>query len=509
MTTPRDEIFVPASAAVIRDDFLTDFRLEAKKQPGIDDDWVDRAVLPGGDEYILGTALGNMGMLQYSNIRINDDNSDVMTSTGKTLDDKRRALGLPVVPGIGASGRLLVSVSPPGATVTVSDGQEFVLPNGKRGQVDGTHLGVAAFDEVAVFMIDIGEDTNLGYPERVTWVSPPTGLNEIAIVSANSPLTGGTDSESDDRKRERILNRLQNVPAGGSWGHKIEIALNALVTLQMVFVYPALGGPGSEKIAIARAIDTKNGVLTRSMNAFAAELVRNAIHDEFPALAESVVASVVDENVDVAITVTIPDAPSAGGNGLGWLDNAPWPPLAADTEVKVTVATSSQVFTVGALTTTAPVAGQVHIAWWSPADQKFFIGLVTAQSGATTAWVLTLDQGLVDSTGTAPAVGDYISPVAVSMADYGVTWLESFNALGPAENTTSSDRLPRAKRHPLIGESWPSDLTVKQLTDLSLAHPEISDAAWSSRSLTTPTVPGSVATAPNILVSQHFGIYKQ
>jgi hypothetical protein len=97
----------------------------------------------------------------------------------------------------------------------------------------------------------------------------------------------------------------------------------------------------------------------------------------------------------------------------------------------------------------------------------------------------------------------------VNADGYGQTWLASFERLGPGENTADANRLPRAYRHPTPQTGWPLGLTIAQLTDLRNAHPEISDAAWSYRSPTTPVVVASVATAPNILAPQHFGVYVQ
>jgi hypothetical protein len=508
MTTPKDQIYVPSGAAEIRDDILTDIRLEGRQQDDVDTDELDRAVLPGGDWHILATSIANIGLIQYSNLRIQDDNADVLKATGKALDDKRDGYGLPEVPASAASGKIEVEVT--SGSPTLPDQTEFTLPNGLRGVVDGLHFGLSDGDEVAVYTLDKGIDTNLAAGEEVSFVSPPSGIATEAVVSASDPLTGGLDAETDERKRARILNRLRSVPAGGNWGHKIETALNNLATVQYAFSYPALGGPGSEKLVIMRALDPDNDVLTREFSTSAVAVVREAIHAEFGSPFEIVVQSVADETTDVAIKITIPDAASAGGNGLGWIDNTPWPPLGGgDTYIAVSAVTSSSVFAVVVNAATAPVNGQTHIAWWSPADQKFYTALIVSHVDASPTYTITLDQGLVDSTGTSPAVGDYISPVAVSTEAYGQTWVLAQNALGPGENTADANRLPRAKRHPFVEEDWPSSLTAIQLTALTNAHSEITDLDWSYRSVSAPTTPGAVTTAPNILVCNHFGIYEQ
>jgi len=506
MAIPTDKLYVPASAAEIRDDFLTDVRLEARKYA--DSDQVDRITRPGTDWFILATAMGNLGILQYSNITKASTEANILTATGDSLDDFREALGLPLVNASPATGRIVITTQPSSAVANFN-GHELVLPNGKRAKVDGVFVGVADQDEVPVITIDTGSDCNLAANSTIRFVSPPPNVQTNAKVSTNFPLIGGTDEETDERKRDRILNRLQTVPAGGNWGYCIEESLNALATVQYAFVYPALGGPGSSKVAICKDINPSLYDFSRSLSAQATAIVRDALHAVMPDEMEIVVASVVSESTDVAIRVTVPDSAQAGGNGLGWYDVTPWPEFGAAPTAISAITSDGLDITVDSPTVIAPIAGQTHIAWWSSVDQAFSIRLVTEVLAAVPgAWQLRLDQPIFDHNNTIAAVGDYVSPAAVNIVAYGNTWRESLRRLGPGENTTDPNRLPRALRHPFVADDWNSSLTVKQLLQLSDAHDEISDASWGYRSLTTPTVPVSVVTAPNVLVPRHFGIYE-
>lgn len=509
MAIPTDKLYVPASASEIRDDFLTDVRLEARKYA--DEDQVDRITRPGTDWFILATAMGNLGLLQYSNIARADVNSNILTATGESLDAYRVALGLPEVTASPATGRLVISTQPSGALANFNN-HEFVLPNGKRGRVNGVHVGIADQGEVPVITIDTGSDCNLAAGSTVQFVSPPPNCKTQAKVSVNAPLTGADDTETDARKRDRILNRLRNIPAGGNWGYAIEQALNALATVQYAFVYPALGGPGSTKVVLVKDIDYDNFDFARTLSSQATSIVRDALHAVMPDEMEIVVSSVSAQDVNVAIKMSLPNSAVAGGNGKGWLDATPWPPLAGgDTRVEITaVANAGAQITVNASTAVAPIAGQTHIAWWSSVDKKFQTRLVTAVAGAAGAWVLTLENALVDHNTTPAQVGEYISPAAVNIVEYGKTWMDSLRRLGPGENTADAARLPRALRRPFISEGeWSSDLTIQQLLDLTAKHPEIADSAWSYQSVTSPSLPGNVASDPRILVSTHFGIYKK
>ena len=503
-----DTLYTPASAEEIRDDFLTDVRLEARKYA--DAGQVDRITRPGTDYYILATALGNLVLLQYSNISRADANANVLTATGSALDQFREALGLPAVVASAATGSLVVTVQPAGFLANF-DNNEFVLPNGKRGKVSGVFVGVADQTDLPVTTLDTGSDCNLAAGSVVRFVSPPPNVKTESKVSVNAPLSGAVDNETDVRKRDRILNRLQTVPAGGNWGYVIEQSLNALATLQYAFVYPALGGPASEKVVVLRDIDPDSYVFSRSLSAQATSIVRDAPHATMPDDIEIVVASVAEQGTSVSISMTLPVAASAGGNGLGWLDAAPWPPLAGgQTRVTITaISADGLIITLDAATATVPLVNQ-HIAWWSKVDQQFYtrtIALtITLVPGA---YVIAVDQPLVDHNNTLASVGEYISPTSTNIVAYGNTWRDSMRRLGPGENTADPNRIPRALRRPFISDEWPSALTVRQLVDMLDAHVEISDAAWTFRSLTAPSVPGAVATAPNILVPVDFGIYKQ
>lgn len=509
MANQPGQLYMPSGASEIRDDFLTDVRLEAIAQGE-----TNPPVHPGTDWWVLGTGLANIGIIQYANLSISEKNASVLDATGAQLDRIREALGLPVVDPTPSRGALTIQKYAP--AINVPDGTQGILPNGLRIKTDGAQLlpvtpaGLTSVD-LNVVAIDTGSKTNLAAGALVRLVSPPPGMLTDTLVSVNAPLAGGLDAETDERKRWRILNRLQNVPAGGNWGHAIEVALNALATLQYAFVYPALGGPSSVKVALCKPFDPAIRDFSRAFSLSATQYIRQALQAEFPSPIEIVVQSVANERFDASILVTIPDSTLSGGGGDGWADSVPWPPLVVGDagRTPISVVTDSSHITVDADTAVSPVAGQTHVMWWSSVDQKFSTRLITAVAGGAGAWQLTLDAPITDGLGVNPIVGEYISPACVNADAYRDTWITSIGTLGAGENTADANRLPRAYRHPLAQDSWPMGLTIAQLADMRNAHHEISDAAWSWRSLSAPTTPAAVLTAPNILAPRHFGIYEQ
>jgi uncharacterized phage protein gp47/JayE len=509
-TTVEDTLFIPDSAEMLRDDLLTDFRLECRKfgvtQP---------SVAVGTDNWLFFTAVANAGMLQYANIASVRPSITPLFSQGPDLENWRDQLGLPVVSASPASGKLTVTVSG-GSTVTIPANTQFILPNGKRGRTSGAHLGVVDESDVSVIMIDTGTASNAVAGTKVRWVNPPFNVATEARVSVNEPLTGGLDAETEARKRARVLNRLGNTPGGGNWGHAREVAFNELATVQDCYPFPALGGPASAKVTIIKAFDPVRNDFTRAFSSAAVEVVRNAIHRELPSPMEIVIGTVTEEPVDVAVSLDIPDSSLAGGNGLGWTDQEPWPSATnlVSGRVQVTTVTSSTAIRVTTTAaTTDPIAGQTHIMWWSRNDQQFRVFLIveaTETGAGTGVWDIELDKPLVDSDGEMVQVGDFVSPATQGYANYRETFLTLMGELGAGENTALAALLPRSKRHPFVEDGGaPIGITNAWLAQLIEAHNEITDASFTYRSATAPTVPASVDDNPNVLTPRHFGIYPQ
>lgn len=503
-------------AGELRDRLLRDLRLAA-----IDNGVDEPPTQPGSDWHLLATALDTVLLSSFTNVNSAEQAHDVFSAIGPDLDAIREAEGLPEIPPSGSRGKIRITVL--GAT-TIANGHEGTLPNGLRWRTVGTVVNPADQAEIDIEAIDVGEATNLKAGETVRFSPAPTNVAEEAVVSAAEPLTGGDDGESDARKRDRILNVRRNRPAGGNWGQLRQWALDSNGGVQDAYVYPALGGPGSCKVVAVREYDLSIGDYSRELTAAQTQAVRSYIQAKMGIPQEIVIQTAADEDLDVTILVTLPASSLSGGNGQGWTDPSPWPPLLGADNDKVTISSvgsANDVITVTAATTTEPVAGQTHVAWWSPVDRKFRSRLVTAQSGGTGAWVLTLESPLIGDTGAGPQVGDYVCPEAFNLEAYGDTWVQLLQRFGPGENTTDAGRLPRAKRHPFVTDEDPTDITNTTLSQWSNGYPESGDSPahpgfpeitgfeLGHASATTPTVPTAVDVPPNVFVPRHFAVYQQ
>jgi uncharacterized phage protein gp47/JayE len=501
----------PSGAQEIKNDFLDDLFLCARAN-GV----ADPPVQPGTDWDALATAVANCQLLQYANSRIAEDNTDVNTAQGEKLEQKRKEFGVPPQNPLPSSGKIQVRVNGSG---TIPAGRQLTLPNGLRLQTVSLAT-VLDKDEIDVIAIDVGTGTNAKAGTKVQFISAPLNVQQEATVSTKFPLTGGLDVESDPAKRKRILDRLKYQPDGANWGALREKAKGALGSIRDAFVHPALGGPASVKVVIVKKTDPAALDFSQVPTDGQVNIVRAAVQASNSSADQIIVQAVAEQALDMVLIMSLPDSSLAGGNGLGWLDQNPWPQLENLDENRVTVsavdgASNGTKITVTAQTAVSPVVGQTRIAWWSPQDLQFRIFTVTAVTGSAGAWVITLDKPLIDSTGALVQVGNYISPPSERLKDYGTEWLAQMSTLGPGENTADAARLPRSLRHPYVTVESASYPAFAQLDGIKAKFPEIVTIGYGQfllvptvAFLDPPDVPASVDTAPSIFAIRNFGIYK-
>lgn len=503
MASPRiGQIWYPTQQELV-DNALGEMRVGA-----IDASVDEPPTAPGTDNHLRMLGAASIAMLGVTNTSITEANTNILTADEDSLEKQREERGLPKVEPTGATGRVVPDIR--GVTTIVEGAQLQKNPSGLRYEVVGNYIAPTDGDEIDVRAIDTGSATNADAGEELTWVSStsPPNLGPVAIVSQGKPLKGGSDEESPERLRARILNALRNRPAGGNWGYVRELGLNATGEAQDVFVYAALGGPSTCKVAPVRLFDRARNDYSRTLSDSGLGAIRGALWGNNPEGINIPVLPTAPEPVDVALQIAIPDSVLSGGDGRGWSDALPWPGLVgADNGRVITASYSGSVIGITANTTVAPVARQTTIAWWSPQDRKFYTASVITVGGSSPNWSLTLDKPLVDSTGANPVAGDFISPGAVNIEAYGTSWINIMEQLGPGELPQLGGGT-RAIRHPYATDEWPSQLTLRVYGQLTGLHNEVVSVIESYASANTPTVPATVDDNANIFTPRHFGIYK-
>lgn len=491
----------------IRDDFLRTIKngLIARGIPA-------PAINPGSDFYIEGTALSNEISVLYANQIVQGDNQMLDTATGANLDRLLAMIGL-ARRTAGTSAGFVSGTSSYTAGSFVAAGTQLTDASGLRYQVTtgGTYATNAA---IPVSSIDTGATTNHASGDVLKWVTAPTGMSQSVSVNAGG-LVGAVNAEDDETVRARAINRMQNPPAAGNAAQIAQFCTAASPNVQAAFPYPAVNGPATVHVAVTAyptnvaASTAKNrDVDTITLNSVVTPYVQGQLGE----YVESVITTVVNVPTDVAIFLTLPSSPLASppGPGGGWLDGNPWPTTNAGAPVTITSSNGTTIITVNAQT--PPTANVSRIACLSPYDWTLYTATVLSFTGSAGAYTLTLDRP-ISAPGGLSGFTQMIWPQSVNQANYVAAILAAFAAMGPGEKSANTSVLSRGYRHPPPQLAWPYALSATQLryitsgTPTIPASPEVIDVSYAYRSTTTPAVPGSVSSAPSILVPRNLGFY--
>ncbi len=148
-----------------------------------------------------------------------------------------------------------------GGNVTFSGDNGTLIPTGTllqrsdgiryETQADGTIASGTA--TVAVAATTAGETGNADVGVSLSLVSPIIGVNAAAVVAAGG-LTLGSDQESDDDLRTRIIERLQFAPQGGAAKDYVAWA-KEVAGVTRAWVFPGELGAGTVTVRFVRDDD--------------------------------------------------------------------------------------------------------------------------------------------------------------------------------------------------------------------------------------------------------------
>ena len=461
-------------------------------------------VAPGSESYIKAEAFAAGALEVHARLAAVQDAQMPDSATGEDLDRLALVLrGLYRSSGSGAAGYVKVSVT---GTVTFAQGAQCTSLDGLRYEVVTTTSAVNN-GLVQVRGVDTGTRTNKPYGSSMVWTSPPSGSALTCVVS-NGGLSSGTDAETDSQLRARLMDALRHPAASGSWADYVEWAEGASNGIEKAFVYPAYRGPGTVAVALSREA-LADDYYTRELTAALVNTAALAMVERSPGHVNMLTQSVVDEATNVVLRLSLPLHRVDGGPGGGWVDDiaSRWPAVGTTPTFATRLSATPSVATVlRVITYSAPVV-DAYIAVWSSTKKRFVRARVKSSavvSGST--YDVTLWEGIDIS---ALVSGDYVSPDAEKLDGYGSTVAGTFGKLGPGEITASTTYLPRSHRRPRTFESWRHQYTSRDVGELSTAHEEIQHVTVTvPTSLpVTPTVPGAVTTAPNVLVLGNFAVY--
>jgi hypothetical protein len=466
---------------------------------------------PNSDWFITATALGNELAVIGANGIVMNDQQMPDTAVGEDLERLCAIYELAKQPAAPSIGPIVIDAS---ADSPIETGRTLVDSAGLRYEVviGGTY---ADEDPITIRAIDTGYATNHAEGDVLQWETAPPYCSDKVTVGEGG-LVNGIDAEDDETLRARLLALLRTPPGAGNWEHCAELAEEADPSVQKAFVYPALQGPSTVHIAVTAAPTETNKsrvVASATING----TVRPFVIGKLPTHAAVVLTTIEDVDVDVAIAISLPEAPTASppGEGGGWTNGTPWPaPNGSDAYyANVFSVTSSSRFIVYA--DSPPTANVTRIMWLSPYDWTFYSALVTSYVSLTGAtYEITIDTAFPDI-----ASGCYISPECLNGEEYFSALLAEFALMGPGEKTSNSSALVRGFRHPTIGAGWQMGVGPSMTRALTNDFDEVAAAQFMHRSTgldivigssgtLTPAIPGSVTDAPKQFVPRHIGIYR-
>lgn len=133
---------------------------------------------------------------------------------GKYLDDKCAEYGITRKTGTTAQGTIQLTGTP-GATLPV--GSQVVGSNGLiYTTTDSVSLGKNGAGTALITAGDMGEQYNIKTASSNITLRPAHANEGIMSYAIVSNITGGTDTETDDELRARLLKRLRNPPLSGN-----------------------------------------------------------------------------------------------------------------------------------------------------------------------------------------------------------------------------------------------------------------------------------------------------
>ena len=185
----------------------------------------------------------------------------------------------------GTNGSLIVE----GTVVQRQDGVQYVV------LADVTVASGSATASVQALVA--GDGSNLAAGNRVTLLSPIAGVQSNGTV-ATGGIVGGVDVESDDRLRERLLQRVQNPPQGGSIADYVMWGLE-VPGVTRVWVYPMQMGAGTVTVLFATD-DDPSGIIPSP--AKVAE-VQEYIDERRPVTAEVFVGAPIAAPINPSIAI--------------------------------------------------------------------------------------------------------------------------------------------------------------------------------------------------------------
>lgn len=510
---------------------------------GYDLEGITINVLPDSEHFKVAQAFSSRVSVAIANNEISSDAINPLVAKEEELDALAGVFGVFRRGASQATGSVIVGVT--NGPIGIPAGFIWNSPTGNPCEVITTGP-VDNNETIEIISQNSGSDQNVLQGKVGTWASAAIGQLAQSAVVAVGGIDGGSDGDNDTQLRARLLTRLGFPQVGGNVAQVAAFAEAATAAVEKAFVYAAVRGPGSYDVAVTLAGGDRE-LSTANLNLVAANIVAN-----MPGHSDLNTTSVTGRKVDIIPLLELPLPVNAGGAGGGWKDAVPYPSdleTAPNVFAEITaVDLALNTITTNSTTPDAPVAGKRFAIWDNLKDNGtdddgianpiggFIEFTILSVAGVTGAFIITIDTNqsgsltFVDAALTA-SLAVYCSPGAERMVQYGDAIRDAVALLGPGEKTTSTDILPRGRRQPSPGLSFPFKLTAVQLAPLTDRDDdtgvpnfeEVLDISYLARiqngtsatgtatfvELIEPDIPPTTADPPRVLVLQNLAFRAQ
>lgn len=189
-----------------------------------------------------------------------DANTYITSASPESLILHGQDLGIPQLQATQSSSTGIQITGTDGVVISLGEITFTYLPTGVSytNITGGTITGGVL--TLSIQSTTSGSITNVESTATLMIAAPPTGVNNTASV--NISIAGGSDIESTDSYRARLLNRLQQPPSGGNLNDLRNMAYAADSSVRSVIVYPFILGLGTVGIYIVTGTTDINNAVT-------------------------------------------------------------------------------------------------------------------------------------------------------------------------------------------------------------------------------------------------------
>jgi uncharacterized phage protein gp47/JayE len=174
-------------------------------------------------------------------------------------------------------------------------GTIFKIDSGETYTTDAAVTISGGVYSVQITAVNAGSQTNLSNGNTVKLQSPISGVNTSATVSAT--VTEGEDAETEASQQSRIVQRIQEPPAGGKVSDYIAWA-TSVAAVTRAFVFPTNRGPGT--VDVSFVLDNNSPIIP--IPAKVAE-VQAYINTQKPVAADVIVFAPISYAVNFSIAL--------------------------------------------------------------------------------------------------------------------------------------------------------------------------------------------------------------